>query len=218
MKPLKVMIGTDPRQPVAWVVLANSIARHSSVPVEIVPLVLKQLPITRRGMTEFTMSRFLTPWLTGFRGRAVFLDADMIVTRDIADLFNSFDYSKSVYVMQDQPRFEWPSMMAFNCGNCQKLTPEFVQDEKNGLFDLSWADHGIGTLPKEWNHCVSYAEPREDAKLVHFTAGLPIWPETSGQNGHPEDNLWLKEAKIAVSSCSYKDLMGGSVHAQRKVS
>lgn len=216
---MRIFIGTDPRQPVAWVVLANSIARHSSTPVEITPLVLKQLPISRRGLTEFTFSRFLVPWLCGFRGRALFLDADMCVTGDIAELAADLtDVKSSVRVMQDQPRFEWPSAMLFNCGNCQTLTPEYVQGEKNSCFDLAWADHGVGHLPTEWNVLCGYGDQRRDGKLYHFTKGLPVWPETRGVNGTPQDDIWLKEARITASTCSHHDLMGGSVHVQRRAS
>ena len=77
---LNVFIGYDPRQPVAYNVLQHSIVRHASEPVAITPLILKQLPIERRGLTEFTFSRFLVPYLCGFKGMAVFLDADMVVT------------------------------------------------------------------------------------------------------------------------------------------
>lgn len=216
---MRIFIGTDPRQPVAWVVLANSIARHSSIPVEITPLVLKQLPLKRRGLTEFTFSRFLVPYLCKFQGRALFLDADMVVTGDIAELASDgYDLKSSVRVVQDQPRFEWPSAMLFNCFNCQMLTPEYVQDAKNSLFDLSWADHGVGAFPKAWNTLVGYGDISMDANLYHYSKGLPIWPETTGKNGTPQDDIWRKEAKIAVSSCSYADLMGGSVHAVRKAS
>ncbi len=213
---MRIFIGTDPRQPIAWVVLANSIARHSSIPVEITPLVLSQLPITRQGLTQFTFSRFLVPWLCKFQGRALFLDADMVVTGDIAELVNDLsDCASSVRVNQNQPRFEWPSAMLFNAYNCQMLTPEYIQNPANSLFDLSWADHGVGKFDPAWNHCVSYDAPRLDAKLYHFTKGIPIWPETTGENGAPQDKVWLKEAKIALSSVSHKELMGGSVHVKK---
>jgi hypothetical protein len=207
----RIFIGVDQRQPVAWVVLANSIIRHASVPVAITPLMLETLPIKRRGLTTFTYSRFLVPYLCGFRGRALFLDADMLVRGDIQEVWDACDYSKSVYVMQEQERFEWPSMMFFNCESCQQLTPEYVENTANSLFDLAWAEHGIGTIPADWNHAVGYRTPRKDAKLYHFTKGLPIWPETKG---NPEDDIWMKEAKIAISSCSYGDLMGNSIHAK----
>lgn len=216
---MRIFIGTDPRQPVAWVVLANSIARHSSISVEITPLVLKQLPITRRGLTEFTFSRFLVPHLCKFQGRALFLDADMIVTGDIAELANDLsDCASSVRVMQEQPKFEYPSAMLFNNYNCQMLTPEYVQNPANSLFDLAWADHGVGHLPKAWNTLCGYGHKELDGKLYHYTRGIPIWPQTTGENGTPQDKLWLKEAKIAVSSCSHAELMGGSVHVMSKAS
>lgn len=211
---MRIFIGVDPRQPVAWVVLANSIARHSSVPVEITPLVLKQLPINRRGLTEFTFSRFLVPWLCNYQGFGLFLDADMVVTGDIADLIEEArkDYASSVRVMQEQPRFEWPSAMLFNCRNCALLTPEYVENPKNNPFELKWADHGVGKLPSEWNVLCGYGEGRTDGKLYHFTRGLPVWPETTGENGTPQDAIWRKEAQITGSTCTYQELMGNSVH------
>lgn len=215
---MKIFIGTDPRQPVAWIVLANSIARHSSIPVEITPLVLKQLPLKRRGLTEFTFSRFLVPWLCKFQGRALFLDADMVVTGDVAELAQLDDCASSVRVNKDQARFEWPSAMYFNNYNCQILTPEYMENKTNALFDLAWADHGVGSFSSDWNFCAGYAQAKGTEKLYHFTKGIPIWPETTGANGTPQDDIWRKEAKIAVSSCSYGELMGASVHAQKKAS
>ena len=118
-----VFIGYDPRQPLAYNVLQHSIVRHSSRPVAITPLILSQLPMKRRGLTEFTFSRFLVPYLCGFKGKALFLDADMVVTGDISELFEQ-DELYAVAVQQDQPKFEWPSVMFFNCGACIRLTPE----------------------------------------------------------------------------------------------
>jgi hypothetical protein len=168
---LRVFIGYDPRQPLAYNVLQHSIIRHASQPISICPLVLSQLPIKRRGLTEFTYSRFLVPYLCGFKGKALFLDADMAVTGDIAELF-ALETMDAVSVMQDQPEFEWASAMLFNCGACRMLTPEFIDDTKNKLFDLAWAPY-VGKLPPEWNHCVSYAEPKE-AKLYHYTHGHSV--------------------------------------------
>ena len=212
MTPLRVFIGMDSRQPVALTVAAHSVARHSSVPVSITPLMLNQLPIKRRGLTEFTFSRFLVPWLCDFKGQAIFMDADMIVTGDIAELFGYFP--PAVSVMQEQERFEWASLMVFNCEACRVLTPEYVEDPKNQLFDLAWAKE-VGKLPREWSHCVGYASPvhAEKAKLLHFTRGLPVWPETDDT---PEADLWFNEAEIATSTCSYDELMGRSIHHERK--
>lgn len=208
VEPLRIFIGYDPRQPLAYTVLQHSIARHASRPVAITPLILKQLPITRRGLTEFTYSRFLVPWLCGFKGKAVFMDADMVVKGDIAELFDNPSMS-AVCVNKQQAQFEWASVMLFSCGQCLKLTPEFVNDERNKCYDLAWAP-SVGEFPSEWNHCVGYQEPAE-AKLYHYTQGLPCWDETSDL---PESIHWQEEHQAANATVSWMDLMRSSVHAK----
>ena len=209
MTPLRVFIGYDPRQPLAYSVLQHSIVRHASVPVSITPLILSQLPIQRRGLTEFTYSRFLTPWLCGFKGQALFLDADMVVTGDIAELFKLAGMN-AVSVVQTQPRFEWASAMLFNCASCLQLTPAFVNDAKNSLFDLGWAPY-VGELPGEWNSCVGYVDTPDDVRLLHYTQGLPCFFETRGR---PEDAAWDEEKRAMLQTVGWRELMGTSVHAE----
>jgi hypothetical protein len=205
----RVFIGYEPKQPLAYTVLQHSIIRHASVPVAITPLMLKQLPLKRRGLTEFTYSRYLVPWLCGFQGTAVFMDADIVVTGDIKELFDQVDPGKSVQVMQNQAQFEWASVMLFNNEKCAKLTPEFVEDPANRLFDMAWAE-GVGTFTEDWNHCVGYMPPKE-AKLYHFTQGLPCWHETAGL---AEDAAWKQEYEMATATVAWADLMLNSVHAK----
>jgi hypothetical protein len=76
---MRIFIGVDPRSPISYNVLQWSIVRNASKPVQIVPLVLPQLPLKRRGLTEFTFTRYLPPYLCNYRGTSIFLDADMVV-------------------------------------------------------------------------------------------------------------------------------------------
>ena len=210
---LRVFIGVDPRQPIAYSVLASSLIRHSSKPLAITALSLKTLPIKRRGLTEFTFSRFLVPYLCGYEGTALFLDADMVVTGDIAELFATEMGHHQLLVNKDQARFEWPSAMLFDCSACVTLTPEYVDNPRNQLFDFAWAEHGaIGSFPDEWNKCVGYAPSGLDAKLYHFTKGIPIWRET---RGNPEDVVFHEAYKHMLHSVSHTELMGNSVHVQK---
>lgn len=215
------MIGYDPRQPVAYNVAQHSVIRNASKPVCITPLVLNQLPITRRGLTEFTFSRFLVPWLCDFKGKAMFMDPDMIVLGDVCAMMDARDpMAGVVHVVKDQPEFEWPSMMVFSNARCRNLTPEYVENPENPLFGFDWADK-VGEIPAEWNFCVGYQGeecntfgPVNPKKLYHFTEGLPIWPQT---RNHPDHSpIWEKEFNDANSSVSYAELMGNSVHAQRR--
>ena len=207
---LNVFLGYDPRQPLAYNVCQHSIIRHASEPIAITPLVLNQMPVKRRGLTEFTYSRFLVPWLCNYQGRALFMDADIAVAGDVSELFRELGHGFSAAVMQNQERFEWASVIFFNCFNCRALSPSYVANDKNAMFDMKWADHGLGELPPEWNHCVHYMQPKK-AKLYHYTAGLPCWPETRNTE---EAEVWGAEFLEAFSTCSWQELMGNSVHAK----
>jgi len=206
---LKVFIGYDPRQPIAFQVLANSIWRRASRAVSITRLDLRCLPIKRRGLTEFTYSRFLVPWLCNYEGQALFLDSDMLCLGDIAELFNHEALTQDVWVVKNpRLRFEWSSMMFFNNHRCVNLTPEFIESDSNPLA-LNWGE--IGELPPEWNHCVGYDEPNPNAQLIHFTQGIPIWNETKDCEYAA---VWKAEAAMVNASVSFDELMGQSVHAR----
>lgn len=206
---LNVFIGFDVRQPIAYNVAQYSVIKNASQPVSVIPLMLNQLPIKRRGLTEFTYSRFLVPYLSNYSGMSMFMDPDMIVTGDVVELFKAADPIKAVSVVQEQARFEWPSMMVFSNSCCKKLTPEFVEDTSNALFDFEWAP-SVGELPKEWNKCCFYDQSDDEANLYHFTVGLPVWEETQGLC--KEEELWVGMHREANSTVGYNDLMANSVH------
>lgn len=194
---MKIFIGFDPNETVAYHVLANSIIRQSSIPVSITPLMLKQLPMTRprdlKQSTEFSFSRFLVPYLCNYEGRAVFMDCDMLFRMDIADLWKqSSDKDAAVSVVQHnyqpktdtkfldqkQSRYEkknWSSLMLFNNNKCRSLTKEVVNNESGMyLHQFEWTDD-IGNLSVSYNHLVGEYAPNPDAKIVHFTLGTPCF-------------------------------------------
>lgn len=208
---MSVFIGFDHRQPIAYNVAQYSIIKHASGPVSITPLVLKTLPLTKQGLTPFTFSRFLVPWICGYEGTAIFMDSDFMCRADIHDLPKP---GNPVSVVKNERRFEWPSLMVFDCAQCKKLTPEYVQNASNKeLFGLTWAS-SVGSLPPEWNHLVGYDPPNPDAKLVHFTKGLPCFPEIQGADREHGDE-WMAYAQEVVSTASWATLMGNSVHADQ---
>jgi hypothetical protein len=210
MQPLRVFIGYDERQPVSYSVLQHSINSSSSRPVVISPLILKQLPITRQGLTPFTFSRFLVPYLCEYKGWALFLDIDMIVDHDIAELFALADDRYKVMVSKNPKRFEWASAMLFNCAKCEILSPEYVS-KADKLHAIGWAaEHEIGDLPPEWNHLVGYDRPRSDAKLIHFTQGIPAYDETKDSEYAARWHYYHRQLNYTQP---WAELMGQSVHA-----
>lgn len=208
---MRVFIGFDPRQPIAYQVLHHSISERSSKPAPITKLRLSQLPIKRVGLTEFTFSRYLCPFLCDYEGWSLFLDADMLVLDDISKLFDLADDKYAVMVVKNpQLRFEWPSLMLFNNAKCETLTPEWVDNANNAPQAFQWANE-VGSLPSEWNHCVGYDAPRNDARLVHFTQGIPCFPETKDSEYAKE---WMEELKACNSSVTWAEIMGRSVHVK----
>lgn len=200
---IRVFIGYDPREAVAFNVLAHSIQVRASEPVAIAPLMLSQLGsvLTRDRhplqSTDFSFSRFLTPYLSGYTGWSVFMDCDMLVLRDIAELWKLRDERYAVMVVkhnhvpkesvkflgEPQSKYEkknWSSVMLFNNARCRALTTDYVNRASGlELHQFKWleTDDLIGALPNMWNHLVGYNPGRTDAALVHYTLGGPYFPE-----------------------------------------
>ncbi len=200
---INVFIGYDPREAVAFSVLAHSIHTRASEPVTIAPLMLSQLKsiLTRERhplqSTDFSFSRFLTPYLSNYTGWSVFMDCDMLMLDDIAGLFRLRDERHAVMVVkhnhvpretvkflgEPQSKYEkknWSSVMLFNNAKCRALAPEYVNTASGlELHQFKWleSDDLIGALPDRWNHLVGYNAPRRDAALVHYTLGGPYFEE-----------------------------------------
>lgn len=200
---IPITIGFDPREAVAYSVLAYSIHARASQPVAVAPLMLSQLKgvLTRERhplqSTDFSFSRFLTPYLSSYAGWSVFMDCDMLMRDDIANLWALRDERYAVMVVkhehvpketkkflgEPQSKYEkknWSSVMLFNNARCNALTPEYVNTASGlELHQFKWlGDDGlIGELPGRWNHLVGYDAPRADAALVHYTLGGPYFSE-----------------------------------------
>jgi hypothetical protein len=218
---LKVMIGYDPNEVVAYHVLAHSIISRSSAPVSIIPVKLEHLEGHKKdpkGSTEFSLTRFLTPMLAGYTGQALFLDCDMLVRCDIKELFDQCGHNKDVYVVKHDytpknetkfldneqhvyPRKNWSSMMLFNCAACKRLTNSFVADATPSvLHQFKWCqDERIGELGAEWNHLVGEGERNPEAKIIHFTNGIPPFKGMGRQEFAQEWRAELKEMNYAAS-------------------
>ena len=222
--PLRIFIGFDPRQVISYTTCVASIMARASRPVAITALDIKTLPITREGLTPFTYTRFLVPWLCGYEGLALFIDADILFVADPVDLFAVAEgEGRSVWVRNAEGyEFERAAVMLFDCAHPDnsKLTPEHIDDAKAcpAPHLIGWTG-AVGPLGPEWHHLVGYDVPNPNAKLIHFTQGVPAWPETFACEWSEE---WLRMAQVAVwpwamktveAQLPWQALMGRSVHA-----
>lgn len=214
---LRVFIGYDSREPIAFHVLAHSIMRHARRPVIIVPLVQFQLrnaglytrPMGPTESTEFSLTRFLVPHLCGYQGRSVFMDCDMLCRVDINSVVEAavsadapiaccqHDYeptSKMKFLNQQQtryPRKNWSSFMVFDNTQCRGLSPDYVNVASGiELHRLLWAGDDVAALPLDWNWLVGEYPHNETAKILHWTNGGPWFSELAACD-HAEE--WRDE-------------------------
>jgi hypothetical protein len=195
---ITVFIGYDPDEAIAFHVCANSIIRHATQPINIVPLALNLVndytETHTDGSNAFTYLRFLVPYLMDYQGHAIYIDGDMVVLDDIAKLDQLFSDTFAVQVVkhnyqtsqsikyfgvknENYPRKNWSSVILWNCAHDSNrlLTPEYVQQHAGAhLHRFTWLhDDDIGELPVEWNWLPDELGQNNQALLLHYTLGIP---------------------------------------------
>jgi lipopolysaccharide biosynthesis glycosyltransferase len=215
---MKIFIGYDSREPIAFHVLAHSIMRRASKPVEIVPLIQSQLRqcglYTRdkdpRESTEFSLTRFLVPTLSHHEGVSVYLDGDMLCLCDITTLESKYPlYPVSVVQHHYEPstawKFlgnqqlvypmkNWSSLMVFQNSLCMDLTAKYVNTaEPLDLHRFAWSDL-VGSLPTPYNWLVGEYPKINHPEILHFTLGGPWFPDYANCD---YADLWREEARHA---------------------
>ena len=218
MKPIPVFIGYDPREAIAYHVCANSIIRNASAPVAIIPVALNLFTDYKEthgdNSNHFVYTRFLVPYLMDFRGRAIYIDGDMVVRGDIIELYESLQTAHDVAVVkhdyktrmpvkymgavnEDYPRKNWSSVIVWDCQSYpnRRLTPDFVQKQPGSfLHRFAWIDDDrIQALPPEWNWLPDELGENTEAKLLHYTLGTPCFREFADTTQAAE---WHKERAL----------------------
>jgi hypothetical protein len=203
---LKVFIGWEAKQHEAYLVARQSLLRRSSIPVTVSPLSLTELRASGlywRGddalaSTEFTLTRFLVPYLAGDDACALYFDCDFLWLDDCALLLAGIAAGRAVHCVKHDhqpaetmkmegkaqsayPRKNWSSLMLFAPQHpaCRRLTPELVNGATPAhLHRMAWApDEAIGGLDARWNWLEgSSPAAAQPPGAVHFTRGGP-WLE-----------------------------------------
>lgn len=232
-----IFVGYDTPHADAFAVCRYSLARRASVELAIHGVQLDAVrkrglywrPTTRRPngdlwddisehamSTEFAISRFLTPYLAGHQGWAIFMDCDILALSDIARMLALLDpqYAvmcvKHAYAPADGVKMDgktqtayarknWSSVMAFNCEHLanQALTLDMINTVPGrDLHRFCWLRDGeIGELPGEWNWLAGHSAETISPALVHYTRGGP-W--LSGFDAVPFAKEWLGERALWI--------------------
>jgi lipopolysaccharide biosynthesis glycosyltransferase len=208
---IRIAVGFDQKEAVAYHVLCQSIIERTTEPVSIIPLAEGMFEdVGTDGTNAFTLSRFLVPYLCDFSGWAIYADSDMLLRDDLANLWaqrEKFTFDKGVAVVQheyktrfhskyvgtpmeapnlDYPRKNWSSLILWNCGHMANrvLTPEFVK-EKGGkyLHRFEWLkNEQVGKLDSTWNHLIGETQYTRSS-LFHYTLGIPGIPYYADEPG-----------------------------------
>lgn len=212
---VKVFVGFDTRRPNDFAATAKSILNHSPH-AQIFPLLLPLLRVMgdynrhtlmHEGVlydtiseapmsTEFAISRFLVPYLCGYKGKAIFVDGDFLFRADIAETLKFIADDAAIAVvkhehvvrdgsikMDGQPqvnyfRKNWSSLMVFNCEHESHVVALSHRRVNllpgRDLHSLDWlSDNEISAIPEEWNWLEGYSKPMFSPKAVHYTRGTP---------------------------------------------
>ncbi len=217
----KVYVGYDSREDIAWKICFSSIIKRSTTPCEVKPIIQQELrdyniyrrPIDKNASTEFSITRFLVPFLNEYEGWAVYCDCDFLWLDDITKLFKQRDDKYAVQVVKHDytpknttkmdgqkqhlyPRKNWSSMVLWNCSHPanKKLTLEVVNNQTPSfLHRFQWIDDSeIGEVSLEWNWLTDwYKEPEDGSpKALHYTEGGP-WME--GYENTSYSKKWKEE-------------------------
>ena len=218
--PMRIFVGGDESEQVAAKVLEHSIRKHASAPVDV--MIMRDLEIPQpqrrehRPRTKFSFYRFVIPELCGYRGRALYVDSDMQVFRDVAELWRlPFGDQKILCTRQDEPPAAWRDLSWFHPGrqfsvmllDCDRLPwriDEIVRGLDEGRYgydDLLFGMCLVGPdeigedIPPEWNH-LEHCEPGRTA-LTHYTV-VPTQPWKTDRT--PLNGLWMAAYEEAVAA------------------
>lgn len=209
---IHLFTGYDERESIGFAVFAHSVITRASKPVALIPLSSMGLP---QGTNTFTVSRFLVPYLMGFKGHAIFVDgADMLMLADVADLDKQFSDEFAIQVVQhpdyesrhprkyvgtsmesdnrNYSRKNWASVMLFHCSHpaWQDMTPERLGSMPlSELLSLKFAGEDVGLLHPKWNRLVDEGQSAR-GNVLHWTAGIPEFTEYSSA---PAADTWFAE-------------------------
>ena len=231
----KIFVGYDSREDIAWQVCRHSLLRHSGGAVIVAPLrqtTLRELALYDRpfdvgSSTEFSLTRFLTPYLAASSGWVIFCDCDFLFTADVRQVLEGLDSSKALYCVQHEytpahqvkmdgklqtsyPRKNWSSFMVFNCDHpdVKALTPEVVNSASPSfLHRFEWikAPDAIGALDIDWNFLAGeYEAPAETPRAIHYTNGGPWFDEWQDCEF---GDLWLQERDLSLKSLEDRKML-----------
>ena len=220
--PVRIFIGTDPSQLGAAEVLRQTILETSSLPVQVETMEKLHIPVPRdvrqSQRTGFSFARWAIPELCGFKGRAIYIDADMMVFSDIKELWEMPLEGAAIAIVDGRDTSycsdkakgnkNETSVMLLDCEKADWTLASLIEgldgryQYKDMMTDLCFLkeENILRSIPRRWNS-MDYWD--ETSSLLHYT-NVPTQPWVATTN--PVGHVWInnvkrliKEGKIAAS-------------------
>jgi hypothetical protein len=207
--PVRVFVASTEAEMLPVKVLAFSIRKHASLSVDVRPLCETgiEIPVPRDAenlaRTPFSFQRFLIPEAVSYKGRAIYLDADMQVFKDLRSLWTSpFDGADILAVQEpvDSGRRPQFSVMVLNCDSLKWNVREIVGDLDRGrltystlMYEMAVAKSIHRCIDSAWNSLERFVEGA--TALLHFT-DMHTQPWVSRSN--PFGYLWVRDLCEAI--------------------
>lgn len=201
IEPIRIFVGCTNSELIPYRVLKHSILKRTKAPCEVIALMDYQHMIPREinGPIPFSLQRFLIPEICKYKGRAIYLDSDMLVLGDIAELWAMGDLGYEVVapgvdVGHQKVKF---SVMVIDCSACPWDISKIAQLlRKQGLtytqimHELNCVNHKLTGNAPGWNRIEQQGHEPE-TKLIHYT-NFPTQPWKLKRQDVPA-KLWYAE-------------------------
>lgn len=210
---IRVFVGCGPEHWLPAQVLAHSIRRNTSRPVDVQPLhqwdTLIPKAWRRKVPTSFSLQRFIIPEVCGYQGRGIYLDSDQLVLGDIGEAWDvPFAKGERIHTGGD-----WQSaVMLIHCKRVTWSIRELCRDMDEGrkvypkLSNLKYESGVTGNLTENWNfhdrlksykrwtHSGQESLP-DSVRLFHYTL-MKTQPWLF--DGHPQGAMWNTALLAAI--------------------
>lgn len=205
--PIRIFCGADRSQKLPFEVLADSIRRHTARSVEVRAIDNGDAPSASdpRCMpyTEFSFARFAIPALCEYQGRAVYLDSDMLVFADIAELWDTPMDGASVAIevgsrsnpeQMAHARNRHGAVLLLDCARLDwdvaaivgRLGQDYDYNELMSLDPLLAPGDMRELIPVGWNDLDRFDAQR--TRNLHYTE-IRTQPWVSAEHSHGD--LWV---------------------------
>ena len=220
MEHIDIFVGADRSQLLAVAVLEHSILRHTSQLCNICPLIDLGLPepkdIRQGSRTNFSFARFAIPELKHYAGKGLYLDADMLVFRDILELWSLPMDGAKIAIQEELPdefvkqikqgapaqRKKQCSVMLIDCAATRWHAPsiiagldgQYTYEQLMAEMCILREDEIKYGVPFAWNSLEHYDST---TRLIHYTDMMTQpWVSTQNRNGP----LWMNEVRLMLDN------------------